>query len=254
MNKSLREMHKIQSDGMKRGENIVWHGMTDRDFDKLVENEYQMKAYTTQRYWKDGKIRKDNEPDYNSSFWYHGWSFSREKQVSTNFGEIVFAIDLNEVKKTNSVIPISWNYTIGRMDPKKINHKKEQEEFVIAHKGKYSMGWVQEQSIILEKRCDELYDLLYNFTGTEDEKEELIKEKNAINEFFEENWHKKIMGGPKGKDLNIKKISKGFFLIPYENSSPEQIMTLSKHPMCLGVLDREEILQENKPKKKTHKP
>lgn len=238
MNNGLKAINKIRKEFFEQGKDLVWHGMNFDKFQKLEENGGAMKAYTTQRYWKDGKLRKDNEPDYNDSYWYHGWSFSRSKKVSSSFGEILYAIDLNEVKKEFKVVPISWNFTIGKA--KNLNHKKEQEEFVIAHKGKHSLEEIARKSQYYEQRYDEILDLLKDGKITEKEKKELNKEIKEIEEFGDINWFKKIMQGPKGKEMNINKFSKGFFVVN-KFLTDEQIEILKAHPKFLGIVETAEI-------------
>ncbi len=238
MSNGLKAINEIRKEFFEQGKDLVWHGMHFDKFKKLEENSGVMKAYTTQRYWKDGKLRKDNEPDYNDSYWYHGWSFSRSKKVSSNFGEILFAIDLNEVRKEFKVVPISWNFTIGRA--KNLNHKKEQEEFVVAHKGKHSLEEIARKSQYYETRYDEILELLKDSKTTEKEKIDLNKEIKEIEDFGEINWFKKIMQGPKGKEMDINKFSKGFFVVN-KFLTEKQIETLKEHPKFLGIVETAEI-------------
>ena len=245
MSNGLKAINEIRKEFFEQGKELVWHGMRLDRFKKLEENGGAMQAYTTQRYWKDGKLRKDNEPDYNDSYWYHGWSLSRSKKVSSHFGEILYAIDLNEVKKEFKVIPISWNFTIGRA--KNLNHKKEQEEFVIAHKGKHSLEEVARKSQHYETRYDEILDLLKDNKTTEKEKKALNEEIAEIEKFSDTNWFEKIMKGPKGKEMDINKISKGFFIVN-KFLEPEDIEILKAHPKFLGIVEKVDINPEESPR------
>lgn len=245
---TLRKINQVRKEFLQQGKDLVWHGMTHEQFKKLMANEGQMRAYTTQRYWKDGKLRKDNQPDYNDSYWYHGWSFSRSKNVSAGFGEIVWAFDLNEVKKEFKVIPISWNFTIGRLNPQKINHKREQEEFVIAHKGKHSLEEIAKKSQEYEARSDIINELLWKhkqkeITLSPEELTNLEKEEKEIEKFYDTNWFEKIMAGPKGKNLDVNKKAKGFFVVN-KFLRPEEIQKLSEHHQFLGVIEPKDLEPE----------
>lgn len=235
---SLKKINELRTKFLQEGKNLVWHGMYKEKFDKLVENDFNMQAYTTQRYWEDGKLRKDNAPDYNTSFWYHGWSISRSKAVSAAFGEILWAMDLNEIKKEFKTIPISWNFTIRNL--KNQDHKREQEEFVIAHKGKYSLDFIGKATVEYQDRIDDIYDILHSGNISEKEKEALIKERDEKEAFFDKNWFKEIMSGPKGKSMDMQKISPGFFIVNKSQDS-NSLLELQSHPLCLGVLDLAEI-------------
>lgn len=236
---SLKQVNDIRKKFLQEGKNLVWHGMNLKNFEQLIDNNFRMQAFTTQRYWQDGKLRKDNAPDYNDSFWYHGWSLSRSKVVSSSFGEILWAMDLNEIKKEFKTIPISWNFTIRNNT--KLNHKKEQEEFVIAHKGKYSLEFVARASNEYQERIDEIHDILHdNNNLSERERNELIREREIKEEFFDKNWFKEILEGPKGKEMDINRFTAGFFIIP-KNINDEKLIAFKDHPMCLGVLNLEEI-------------
>ena len=54
----------------------------------LINN--KIDGYTWQRYWPDGKRRKDDDPDYNKSFYMKGLSLTREIDYAKSWNGVVF--------------------------------------------------------------------------------------------------------------------------------------------------------------------
>lgn len=117
------ELFESKSAPLYRAVNLEYVGQMFRD-DKLVGS-------TTQRYWDDGKRRKDNDPEYQNSNWMKGMSFTRDRRFAMSWGEFVMAVDQEKLAHRNKIIPFNWGYSI----PSDNHHKREREEFVLTHKG-----------------------------------------------------------------------------------------------------------------------
>ncbi len=70
---------------------MLYHGL---DFNKLetILREDKIPGYTSQRYWKDGLRRKDNDPDYNNSMYYKGISTTRDINFAKQWGSNIYCI------------------------------------------------------------------------------------------------------------------------------------------------------------------
>lgn len=109
---------------------------------RAVKNEYvgqmfrddKLVGSTTQRYWDDGKRRKDDDPEYRGSNWMKGLSFTRDKFYAMQWGDFFMAIDQEKLARHNRIIPFSWGYS-SQDKYGTIDHKREREEFVLTHKG-----------------------------------------------------------------------------------------------------------------------
>ena len=106
----------------------LYHALTgERAYKFLTEN--KIPGYSFQRYWKDGKLRKDNEEDYETSYFYKGISTTRDLDFAKSWKDIIFVLNQDELRKKYKIVPYQWNATIGADYIK--DHKKEKEEFVI---------------------------------------------------------------------------------------------------------------------------
>ena len=110
--------------------NILFHALKfEYALNALRDDKIQ--GRTTQRYWKDGLRRKDNDPQYEDSFWMKGFSCTRDFEFAKNWGAIVFVFDKDKIKESKKIVPYAWNYMRKHCTP---DHKKEREEFVILKK------------------------------------------------------------------------------------------------------------------------
>lgn len=82
---------------------------------------------TTQRWWPDGKRRKDNEPDYQDSYWMKGLSLTRDRDYAMGWGDVVFILDQDLLSRKFKIIPFNWMFSI----PNSSSRKKEREEFLV---------------------------------------------------------------------------------------------------------------------------
>lgn len=113
-------------------------------FNKPVHASMAMKnncllATSTQRFWADGRRRKEDWPDYQNSFWMKGVSFTRDIHYAMMWGVIVFQIDQRILTQRTKVIPFNWGYHIKDYSGeypgiKPQNHKREREEYAVVKK------------------------------------------------------------------------------------------------------------------------
>ena len=108
--------------------NLLYHGL---DFYKLeiFLREDRIPGYSGQRYWKDGRRRKDNEKDYNESMWYKGISTTRDLNFAKQWGQTIIVFDKDKLKQDYKIVPYQWNYSISADYIK--DHKHEREEFIV---------------------------------------------------------------------------------------------------------------------------
>lgn len=88
-------------------------------------------GYTTHRYWDDGRRYKDNEPEYNNSYWMKGISMTLSLSYALGWGHVVLVFDKNEIIKRHPIENYNWGHHIAQGSR---NHKKEYEEFVVLSK------------------------------------------------------------------------------------------------------------------------
>lgn len=92
----------------------------------------KMSVTSTQRFWPDGKPRKDNEEDYKDSFWAKGISFTRDLNFAASWGSLVFEVDQSKLSQKYKFAPINWFYSV----PKSTSRKREKEEFMVVKSSK----------------------------------------------------------------------------------------------------------------------
>jgi len=108
------------------------YALTALDKNKLA-------AHSIQRYWPDGKRRKDDEEGYDESYFLRGLSLTRDKKYAANWNNIIFEFDQEKLKNKYKIIPYNWGFSIGG-GYKKQNHKREKEEFLIVSKEESSFN------------------------------------------------------------------------------------------------------------------
>ena len=103
-----------------------------------IKHEWAIKAlsdnklgcYSTQRYWKDGKRRKDDEEDYDSGLWMRGLSLTRDIEYAKTWNDIIFVFDREKLKHKYKLLPYNWGYSIGGGYKQGDRAKREREEFL----------------------------------------------------------------------------------------------------------------------------
>lgn len=111
----------------------IWHGVKEKHAKEIFENEV-LKGRTTQRYFPDGHILVDRDPNYDKkSKWMKGISTSRDIAVSLKFGFIILKMNRDIIRNNFEIIPLNWNSTIQRSNYGFLhnNMKYEKEEFII---------------------------------------------------------------------------------------------------------------------------
>lgn len=130
--KLVRDVYGLKSVGGER--NIVYHAVK-LEFVPQILSERKILGYSYQRYWEDGKRRKDDDPAYDESFYMKGISTTRSLEYAVNWGSVVFILDLDEIKNQKKVVTFAWNFQFGSSaSTNRVNPKKEMEEFIVFSK------------------------------------------------------------------------------------------------------------------------
>lgn len=108
----------------------LYHGLKNEYALKAIDNN-KLDAYTFQRFWADGKRRKDDDPEYAKSYYYRGLSLTRDINYAANWNNVIFEFDQNILKTKYKLIPYNWGYSIGGGYKQGANVKREREEFLI---------------------------------------------------------------------------------------------------------------------------
>lgn len=97
-----------------------------------------LEGRTIQRFWSDGRRRKDTDNDYNDSYWFKGLSMTRDVRFAQNWGDVVLKLDRTKIANNYKIVPYNWGYSI----PGNKQHKKEKEDFVVTgriYKNEYDL-------------------------------------------------------------------------------------------------------------------
>lgn len=209
----------------KSTNNPLYHGVKLDIAIKLLETN-EMQGSTIQRYWEDGKVRKDDDPDYETSKWMKGWSMTRSFNFALFWSGIVFEFEKEDLSKEFEIRPISWNYTIGKGYV--ADYKKEFEEFIIAKRtGKSSADY--------ERIAEEFYEEYYE----KYDKGEPVEEPNF-------NGWVDLLKRPEGKkikDLNnkLKAIYLSDHIVNIYGKDNKNIQKLISHEKFKGIINREPL-------------
>lgn len=208
----------------------LWHAMTLDRAIQVVESGVMI-PYTSHRFWKDGILRHDKHPEYESSNWMHGWSFTRTKQYAVGWGQIVFEFDKEKVLEDFKIKPICWGATIKR-PPKIGDIKRETEEFILSGGIKESTEYYKG----IVKKFDEEYDQLVDQENRTPEQEQRLKEICDYN--WMDEWRK-----PVGKEMDIKSKCTGIYISErhldiLQEYKPERLKKIMEHPLYKGLLKK----------------
>jgi hypothetical protein len=91
----------------------------------------KLDAYTFQRFWPDGKRRKDDDPEYQNSYYYRGLSLTRDPKYASGWSHVIFEFNQDALKTKYKIIPYNWGYSIGKGYEQGSRVKHEREEFLI---------------------------------------------------------------------------------------------------------------------------
>lgn len=213
----------------------LWHGINMQAIESILKNK-KLKPYTFHRYWGDGKIRKDKDMDYESSFWMKGWSTSRDRNYAMKFGSgILLELDKEYIGNHFKIIPISWNASISGKQIR--DHKKEREEFVLAFKtGKTTQDFKDEYFSLISK-SDDLAD---KFGFDSNEYKLALKEERFFIEKYGDhiNYMKGYKVEEKNLDFNraVKAIyAEKYILDLYKESKPNVVDLILSNPKFNGL-------------------
>ena len=185
-----------------------------------IISEGKIHGRTGQRYWDDGKRRKDNDPEYNDSYWMKGISTTRSLEYAANWADIVLVLDLEVIKKNKEVVPYAWNYLMSH----DAHNKKETEEFIVLAKKKRKYIRIEDPEF--KKEYDE---------AMESGDDEIIK-------IYQNMAQKPYQSKDPEGFIDLNKCLKGIFLVgdvvDIFGGDNQVITELLKHPKFLGILER----------------
>jgi hypothetical protein len=174
----------------------LFRGYKDKEFAIKAIEDNEIVGSTTQRFWPDGKRRKDNEPDYQSSYWMKGASFTRDFNYAASWGCVVLEIDQIILTQRTKIMPLNWGYSI----PSGNDHKREREEFAIT------------------KKTPDTYNDI-----------------DADGEEIPTKFNYKRFSKPEGAIKNLDKMLLGIYVDWRKMDHPEKIKILLDHPKFKGL-------------------
>lgn len=253
---NIKKLYEDNKKFIKKGIVPIYHGIDYEHIGKIFSTQ-ELEPRNTQRYWSDGLIRKENWDNYNDSYWSFGWALTRSASVALEFGALVMVFDRNKLANNFKLIPSAWNYHFNDEYERKINHKKEKEEFMLSKKSMLSKNLIEKEKKDLEENVLPTLYQTYKLLPKTTSKEKRIKK--LFKEMIEEKEKKlmlnfsNLLDIPQGKNLDLKKYMIGFYLNNdivsiYEESNDELIKELKKNPLYLGDLNDNRILKKMKPK------
>lgn len=198
-------------------------------------------GYTSQRYWEDGRRYKENDENYNNSYWMKGISMSRDFNYALGWGAVLFIFDKDLIQKKHEIQPYSWNFHINSED--NLHSKKEREDFVILskkkkyYKNKENPDWIEEYNQIKDVDIEELKKQL-----PEDEIISMIKLKSKLRK-EQENINIKDLKEPEGEfDFSsnglVGIVLREHILRIYGLEDPT-VQYIINHPSFLGILEHD---------------
>lgn len=112
------------------GVSPLYHAIKSPNAIKALQDD-KLGGYSIQRAWENGKRYKDDQPEYEDSFFMRGISTSRDIEYCSKWNDVIFVFDTNKLKTKYKVIPYNWGYNIGRGYNQGARVKREREEFII---------------------------------------------------------------------------------------------------------------------------
>lgn len=255
---NIKKIVKHQIELEKNGITPLYHGVSFQYVNNIFKNGF-LECRTPHRYWSDGLRRKDDNEQYEDSYWKVGTCFSRNFEIALNFGGIVFVVDKNKLKQNFKIEPIAWNYHISSKSVRMPNHKKEREEFLIGEKTNICLKKIKEEKDEIMKEMDSLEDLYFFMPeNTEEEKSKKLSMKQHIDKLYDKlsvdpfDLLKEVRG-----NIDLDKYMIGFYLNKsildiYKNNSEYQKLfdKLKNHEKFFGFLNEEPISLKQKNKRK----
>lgn len=221
---SKKEMLKIKKALDFSNQEYLFHG-TKLEYVKETLERGSILGYTGQRYWPDGKRRKEKDPDYEDSFWMKGISMTRDINYAISWGSVTLIFDRKEILKKHEIQSYAWNYLFNHST----DNKKEAEDFVVLNKtGKRFKKnerdeFLKEYDEAMKYPDDEEGIEIKNYYKKEYDKFDLHAFKEPHGEFVFKDALKGFI--IKGSTLDI---------FGLEN---ETIQFLINHPLFLGIIE-----------------
>ena len=130
----------------------LWHSIKQEHID-IIFSQNHLDAKTTQRYWENGVVYRDNAGDlYKNSYFMKGWSTSRDRMYAIMWNSVTLLLDSDAIRRDFKIKQISWNY---RSQFCKKNFDKEREEFIVSNFMKQTFDEIKEEYF---KITDQIYD------------------------------------------------------------------------------------------------
>lgn len=215
----------------------LWHGVKFKNTMNIF-NKNCIEARTTQRYWKEGQFFFDDQrTEYEKSFFLKGWSTTRSKFYAMSWGEVVFLLDEEKIKRDFEVKPFAWNATIRHA----FDFKKETEEFIVSNR----------MNKTFEELKDEFHDKLDMLYEDDNQSE--------IDHFLEVTCSGQDFIGyfkqSGDRSISLSAYVKGFFICdhkPIANDLDDaDYLFLTEHPLFLGFYEQQKAKHLSKKTEKT---
>lgn len=189
---------------------LLYHAVSIERAARQLEDD-TIHGYTSQRVWKDGVRRKEDDPKYKDHWQLKGISATRDFDFAKKFGGVVYVLDRNVLQQRYKIVPYNWGFHIAGSYVQR-DKKREREEFVVFN--------------VLKKSFDEL------------EREWREKyEDNDVDDFINKFDY---MFAPKGSLHPLSKYLRGIFineyLIEIYGEDHEDIHTVMTHPKFKGII------------------
>jgi len=193
----------------------LWHGIQMKYAHEILSN-MKIEGRTTQRYWPDGMRRREDDPDYEDSFWMKGISTTRDPLYASSWGSLVLELDQAAITRNYKIVPYSWGFHM-----KGASTKREREEFIILSMTGKSM---------------KDYEKISNDSMQTD------NPTSAMNLWY----------APEGKALDLNKCLKGVYIsdstFEIYGEDNDEIQYIMKHPKFKGLLPS--TIRSDNPEKK----
>lgn len=217
----VSKLHLFSAKTWTASNQVVFHGIKFEYAGGILE-ENKIKGYTTQRYWADGKRRKDHEKDYEDSLWMKGISTTRSLEFASHWAPVVLVLDLSVISQAKEVVPYAWNFHMKDSN----NFKKETEEFVVLSRTGRRFKMNENEEFMKEYQ-----------EGIKDQDPEVrAYYEKAILKLDMESFE-----APAG-ELDISKCLMGIFLVGYivdiYGLDHPVIQQVLNHPKFIGILEK----------------
>ena len=208
---------------------LLFHGIKIEYAEEILSRQ-SILGYTTQRYWEGGKRYKEDDEEYQKSFWMRGISMTRDLDYAVGWASVVLVFDRKEIITRHKVESYNWSFSIKGSQ----NHKKESEDFVILKKtGKTYLNkddpeFMEEYNAVMEMTPDA--------DNSEEEinnlKSEFKKRMNYINTQHMQKPEGEFEFGTSLKGIILKGSTIDIYGI-----DDQSIQSVLNHPLFMGILE-----------------